>query len=154
MAVTHSSVYVHVHVVVLLSASSGGEPVVDILHPHGFGSIFSRTFRSRPQLSELDQQASAAVHTLPQSHPLLTGLADASLQQEVSRGGTGPGGVSGGPEGLGNQLETNSVLQQLLTNISAAMGASELLSFAVGSSAGGQRGRGKRRRCWKTGIAW
>lgn len=115
-----------------------GDPDLDpYIHPAGFPSLLSRAYHMRPpqHFSDYDHSSNTTVHGLPPYHPLLVRHADHPQHQQSRAAGSNTVHFSDG------QHEA-SAMQQLLSNISAAAGTNELLSFGVGSS-GAQRTRGK-----------
>jgi len=134
-----------------------------------FPSFFSRAYHTRiSQLptSESDHHVSNS-RNLPQFHPLLVRHSD-HPQQVVSRAvGTGTSeqtshshsrgvaasvgrasrGGGGGGEGVvlsADSHQNESVMQQLLSNISATPGTNDVLGFGVGGGAtSAQRSRGR-----------
>lgn len=132
--------------------SLSGDADLDV-HPHGaLPSLFSRAFHSRPvqpSPSDLLEQTTILNRLLPQQHPLLIHRTDYHIHHATPQtaGGGGPSSLqtsttsstagattstSRGNESDPQQPE--SAMQQLLTNISAATGSSELLGFGVGGA--------------------
>ena len=127
---------------------------------------------TQPTPSDLLEQTSILSRLLPMQHPLLVHRTDYQIHHSTPQTPGGAGGGPGGnlqgnsstaaaviPHvaapastsgvnigGWGNDTDpqqTESAMQQLLTNISAATGSSELLGFGVGGSTsmGAQRAR-------------
>ena len=143
-----------------------GDADLDI-HPHSaLPSLFTRAFHSRPtqpSASDLLEQTSILNRLLPQQHPCLVHRTDYHIHHAT------PQTPGGGPNTLQNATTSSTTataasamasstggsrgnetdpqqpenaMQQLLTNISAATGSSELLAFGVGgSTSGAQRTR-------------
>lgn len=127
---------------------------------------------TQPTPSDLLEQTSILSRLLPMQHPLLVHRTDYHIHHSTPQTPGGAGGGPGGnlqgnasatsavvphvaaPNstsgvnigGWGNESDpqqTESAMQQLLTNISTATGSSELLGFGVGgsTSSGAQRAR-------------
>ena len=123
---------------VILLPPTAGDPDLDpYIHPAGFPSLLSRAYHMRPpqHFADYDHSSNNTAHGLPPYHPLLVRHADHPQHQQSRAAGSTTVHFSDG------QHEA-SAMQQLLSNISAAAGTNELLSFGVGSS-GAQRTRGK-----------
>lgn len=128
---------------------------------HALPSLFTRAFHSRPTqptASDLLEQTSTLNRLLPQQHPLLIHRTDYQIHHATPQG---PNGGTGVLQGSTSSLSTSSavattstftgrgieadpqqpesILQQLVTNISAVTGSNELLGF--GGFSGGQRTR-------------
>lgn len=147
-----------------------GEPDMDIHFNGALPSFFARAYHTRLSqhgTSEPEHHL-ASGRTLPQYHPLLIRHAD-HPQQVASRAvggavvhqdhapnphphvGVTVSGASSGSHVVGvasgggtvvDPHQHESVMQQLLSNISAAAGTNEVLGFGVSSTAGVQRPRG------------
>lgn len=131
------------------------------IHPHGaLPSLFTRAFHSRPTQptpSDLLEQTSILSRLLPMQHPLLVHRTDYHIHHSTPQipGGAPVGNLQANTSttltttltpsstnaniggGRGNEADPQqpeSAMQQLLTNISAATGSSELLGFGVGGS--------------------
>ena len=138
---------------------------MDIHFNAGLTSLFSRAYHTRLSqhaTSEPEHHLTSG-RTLPQYHPLLIRHADhpqqvtsravggdvvhpdhASHPHVVVGGSSGSHvvGVTSGGGGVVDPHQHESVMQQLLSNISAAAGTNEVLGFGVSSTAGAQRNRG------------
>ena len=126
-----------------------GEPDLDVHFHGGLPSFFTRAYHTRPSQganSDLEQH-SATARTLPEYHPLLVRHAD-HPQQVTSRAVGGPSihieltpphtqttssNTANQVGGAGGSDHTHheSAMQQLLSNISAAAGTTEVLGFGM-----------------------
>lgn len=141
-----------------------GEPDLDVHFHGGLPSFFTRAYHTRPsQTTNSDlEQHSATARTLPEHHPLLVRHAD-HPQQVISRAVGGPSvhidpappsqGISSGTAtsqvgGAENSEPAHheSAMQQLLSNISAAAGTTEVLGFGM-VAVSANRNRGKKCTC-------
>ena len=136
----------------LADLSLSGDADLDV-HAHGaLPSLFSRAFHSRPvqpSPSDLLEQTTILNRLLPQQHPLVVHRTDYHIHHATPQtaGSGGPSSLHTGSTSstAGTMTSTNrgnesdpqqpeSAMQQLLTNISAATGSSELLGFGVGGA--------------------
>lgn len=127
----------------MFAALSTGEPELDVNFHGGLPSFFARAYHSRPSQAASDvEQHSATARTLPEHHPLLVRHAD-HPQQVTSRAVGGPSihmdlfpatqSPSAATPSQGGVVDPHheSAMQQLLSNISAAAGSTEVLGFGV-----------------------
>ena len=129
------------------SFTGGGDPDLEFhIHP-SFPSFLTRAYHTRPtqHSTDGDQSSGSTAHNLPQYHPLLVRHADHPQQQSARATTGGPRVNFDSGNSAEIQHETASAMQQLLSNISAAAGTNEVLSFGVGTS-GTQRNRSGA--CW------